>query len=279
MDREAVLAVLVLLIGGLMAQAFGWWPAPESDGPCGRSRERLAWKGVWIPLVPAALALAALLGWALQEPADAERLPWHVVLGAFPFLALLGRSAARTLRSLSRDGRRLAAATVGILRPRVVVSPALATIVDLDAFNAIREHEEAHARHRDPLRICLAQLATDLQWPWPAAKKRFGAWIHALELARDEEARSRGVDGADLAEGILAAARLSAPEAVPLASAATESEAALLERIARLLAPLASEVIAEEPSRRALVAAATAAMAFGAVFGEAMVGALIGCLR
>jgi hypothetical protein len=280
MDREIVLAVLVLLIGGLAAEVFGWWPAAESGGRSGRSRERLAWGGIWMPLIPAALVVAALLGWALMEPEDAERLPSQVVLAAIPFLALLARTAARTLRSANRDESGLVAATVGILRPHVVVSPALAATVDSDALQAVREHEEAHARHRDPRRICLAQLATDLQWPWPAAKTRFDAWIHALELARDEEARLRGVNGVDLAAAILAAARLGAPTVAPFAGAAMGSEAALRERIGRLLAPLAPDPVREERSLVALVAtAAIVAMAFGAVFGESLMGTLVGTLR
>jgi hypothetical protein len=280
MDREIVLTVLVLLVGGLAAEVFGWWPAAESGGRSGRSRERVAWRGIWIPLIPAALVVAALLGWALVEPEDAERLPSNVVLGAFPFLVLLARTAARTVRSLNRDESGLVAATVGILRPHVVVSPALAATVDSDALRAVREHEEAHARHCDPRRIWLAQLATDLQWPWPAAKTRFDAWIHALELARDEETRLRGIDGADLAAAILAAARLGEPAVAPFAGAATGSEAALRERIAGLLAPLAPEPVSEARSGVALVVtAAMVAMAFGAAFGESMMGMLVGTLR
>jgi beta-lactamase regulating signal transducer with metallopeptidase domain len=76
------------------------------------------------------------------------------------------------------------------LRPWVLSSPYLAKTLDDRTIEAALEHERAHARHHDPLRIWLAQLATDLQWPWPQAHKRFQLWILALELARDEEAAS-----------------------------------------------------------------------------------------
>lgn len=96
----------------------------------------------------------------------------------------------------------------GVLRPRILISPRLANALQDRELEAVVEHERAHARHRDPLRLWLAQLATDLQWPWPQARVRFRAWIHALELARDEEALARGVDGADLAAAILVSVRL-----------------------------------------------------------------------
>jgi hypothetical protein len=58
------------------------------------------------------------------------------------------------------------------------------------------------------------------------------------------------------------------------------SEAALRERIGRLLAPLAPDPVREERSLVALVAtAAIVAMAFGAVFGESLMGTLVGTLR
>jgi hypothetical protein len=77
----------------------------------------------------------------------------------------------------------------------VVVSPALAEVLDPAALRAVHEHESAHARHHDPLRIWLAELAADLQWPSPSARARLQSWPETLELARDDEARERGAQG------------------------------------------------------------------------------------
>ena len=80
------------------------------------------------------------------------------------------------------------AATVALLRPRVVVCETFGAQLDEHALAAALAHEQAHARHRDPLRIWLAQIVTDLQWPLSGARARFEQWLFALELARDEEA-------------------------------------------------------------------------------------------
>ena len=101
---------------------------------------------------------------------------------------------------------------------------------------AALEHERAHVRGRDPLRIWLASIVTDMQWPWPPARRRFTAWLRALEIARDDEARANGVRGADLAAAILAIA--TAQRALPTHCATaplTDDSRRLQDRIARLL--------------------------------------------
>ena len=160
---------------------------------------------------------------------------------------------ARAVRSLSRDGSFVPAATVGVVRPRVMLSPCPR------ALGALPQSSK-HARYRDPLRIWLAQVATDLQWPWPAAARRFYAWLEALEWARDDEARRGGIEGEDGAR---------AP-ALPVAPAATADADALRTRIARLLGPLPAESRLA-PRTSALVAGALlTAVAAGAAFGEAV---------
>jgi hypothetical protein len=88
--------------------------------------------------------------------------------------------------------------------------------VDEVALAAAVAHETARVQHHDPLRLWLAQFATDLQWPSRRAVARLRNWMRILELARDDEARGHGVEGADLAAAILTAFRLRAPgSAVP----------------------------------------------------------------
>src|SRR5260370_31955357 len=94
------------------------------------------------------------------------------------------------------------ARTDGLIRPHIVIERDLALRLDTRELNAVHAHEQAHARHRDPLRIWLAQLVSDLQWPQPRAIARLASWRHALELSRDEEARASGVAGAHLPSAI-----------------------------------------------------------------------------
>src|SRR6266478_2842093 len=114
--------------------------------------------------------------------------------------------------------------------------------------NAVLEHARAHARHCDPLRIWLVQLATDLQWPWPQAHERLRRWLLALELARDEEARATGIEGTDLANAILASARFDQRVNLPPQAALTGEASALKHRIGRLLDPLPTDWVETQMS-------------------------------
>lgn len=280
MDREFVLLLLALAVGGPALLCLGWLRANLPLLESGQESERHAWLQLWIPLVPGALVIAMLLGWALLEPDNAESVPWPVAFAALPFATLLVRALVRAVRALLRDPGDGPAVTVGLLRPRVTFSPRLVARLDPAALSAAEQHELAHARHLDPLRIWLAQLATDLMWPWPAASRRFRQWLHALELARDEEARMAGAHGEDLAAAIVAAAqlRVGRSPASTLVAGLLGNEAALKERVRRLLEPMHST--STKPRRPFLLllvgVALGIAIAFGAILGEATVRAVLG---
>src|SRR5260370_35958629 len=81
------------------------------------------------------------------------------------------------------------------------------------------------------------QHETDVEWLWPQGQKRFRLWILAIDIARDEQARAAGVDGSDLATGILASARLGRQAILPANAALISDPSTLRERISRLLEP------------------------------------------
>jgi len=232
-----LLLTLTLALCGPLVLACGWVPGGRREGSPAQQLERETWLRVWLPIVPALLVFAILVGWALQEPDDAdEKLrPVLCAIGA-PFCLVWARALARAVRALFR-GRHASAATVGLLRPRVLIAQELIENLDVEALRAVHAHEAAHARHRDPARLWIAQLAADLQWPWPSAKRRLAEWRAALELARDEEARASGIAGEDLAEAIVVAARLAAGVQMPTPIALVEAGANLRDRIERLLSP------------------------------------------
>lgn len=210
MDREFLLALLVGMITSATVVCCGWLPArAPSAHDAGADAERRAWRRLLLPLAPMALGLAFLLGWALVEPDDAEpatRAAW----APFAFVAIVCLRAwvrsALALTAAGASSTRVPAA-VGLLRPCVVVPAELAEVFSEDEHAAVVAHEGAHVEHRDPLRIWLAQLAADLQWPWPAAAARLSRWMEALEWARDDEARLRGADGEALASALLVTVR------------------------------------------------------------------------
>jgi hypothetical protein len=278
MERECFLSILVALLGGAMILAFGWWPAQYADGASARHLEHLRWRHIWLPLVPSVIIAAWLCGWALAESDPTpDKASMLLIFASVPFALLFGRAAIRAVWSLVRDEGEVVTATVGLLRPWVLFSPYLAKALDDRTIEAAIAHERAHARHRDPLRIWLAQSATDLQWPWPQAQKRFGLWILALELARDEEARASGVDGSDLATAILAAARLGRQAILPANAALISDPSTLKERISRLLEPFPLE----PPPTHAMtwtvvvIPILLGTIGLGLVFGEQIVGTLL----
>ena len=287
MGRETLLTLLVMLFGGLVMQPLALLPSPLREplaaSPLGA--ERKVWQRLWLPVVPVLVVGAWLCGWALREPDPVTTRFDHgmIISASLPFFVVALRAALRAIWVLLRRPAELPVGTVGFVHPRVVFDPHLAREMDEGPMHAALEHERAHARHRDPLRIWLAQLAIDLQWPWPWAHRRFQAWLEILEHARDDEARSRGVSGTDLAAAVVAAARhvRSNPrsargECLSGAQAALLGDArALAVRVGRLLAPLPESPQLDEVSAWRTAAALAllllllgAVLVWGAAFGN-----------
>jgi hypothetical protein len=276
-DRDLVLAGLLIITVGLTLLAAAPWPRPITPRRSAREWEVATWRALWWPSVPVVAVISILIGWAIVEPAISdEHLPFSALVMSAVFLGLWLRVVIRAVRAL-RSRTPVVAGTVGLWRARVVFSDDFTARLDPHARDAAEAHETAHVRHRDPLRIWLAQLITDLQWPWPAATRRFRRWRHVLELARDEEARLTGADGADLAEAVLVAAKLQTSGA-PGASL-IEDSIGLEERINRLLAPVSSEDV--QPRSRtaiALFSVSVVGVLSGIWFGEEFVQAIVKCL-
>jgi len=278
MDRELVFAILVAALCGGALIATGWWPDGPPPANSKQPAERRLWRRIWRPFGPAVFVFAMLCGWALAEPANAEPVPKALMLTAVPFALIFARAVWRATRSLAISHEHLTVATVGFFRPRVIVSPQYSDVVDKEALAAALAHERAHARHRDPLRLWLAQLATELLWPAPAAHARLQSWKRALEIARDDEARSQGAAGPDLAAAILTSLRLSQMSVAPVVAATLTEETFIKERITRLLHPLETEVPPERklaPFLLVLSVAIPLAIVVGVKFGEKIIGSLL----
>ena len=294
MERESLLAILAILLGGAALQLFAVCPASAPRAACPAELERRTWIRLWIPALPMLLISAGLLGWALREP-DPVRDPLDltVLLAAWaPFGLIFVRAALRAAWALTRCPAECGVSTIGLIQPRVVFSPFLAKRLDEGPLHAALAHERAHVVHRDPLRIWLAQAVTDLQWPWPSARRRFDAWLDVLELARDDEARASGADGADLAAAVLVSMRFIAQlgpkdgarfQGTQLAHARlTGDSGTLRNRVSRLLAPV-PEVSREHAQRFGaltgvgylVIPLLTVAVLLGLAYGEQLVRALL----
>jgi hypothetical protein len=207
-ERESLLVTLIILLGGLALQLFAGWPGRFGNRSAARQRERVFWLALWWPLAPALTVAAWLCGWALSQPDPVPNHVGHLIfVAAGPFAIVGVRALARAIWSLIRSSDVYGIVTVGLLRPRIVVTSELKALLDEPAMRAALTHEQMHVRHRDPLRIWLGQFVTDLQWPWAPARRRFESWLEAMEHARDDEARAAGVAGADLAAAVLGSLR------------------------------------------------------------------------
>lgn len=278
MNRDLVFAVLALSVGGLATGAWACLPRRPLRADSGIAMEAAAWRRLWSPLAPAVLVLALLGGWLWQEPRKTDE--WVEPVGtalAMIVLSIAARAGLRALRAL-RERADLPAMTVGIVRPRVVIAPRLRAVLDDRALAAVIAHEEAHARHHDPLRVWLAHFVTDLQWPLPGARARLREWYACLELARDEEARMRGIRGEDLATAIVRTARMHPGRPATAAAGLTDAGWALLRRIERLLSPARHSPARVRRSKVLLrigaVALLTGALWGGARFGDHLVRAV-----
>lgn len=275
MDREWLLFVFVLVIGGSVLIASGLRTLPLNDGDDSFAAERRAWRTILAPLFAASIAIAAVIGWAVVEPEDAEVMPLLWFLAALPLAVVWLRAVIRSIRAaLPRECG--VAETHGFLRPRVRISARLIEALDPIAIEAAVAHEEAHVRHRDPLRIWFAQLVTDLQ-ATRAARRRFEQWLVALEHARDDEARQHGIEGEDLAAAMIAAARLQVGASTHAGARLTGADCALRARVERLLHPLPAPTVApRRPVSVRWVLGWCGALLAGALVGEHVVRVLLG---
>jgi len=266
MSRDTV--VFCILIALATATMWGSWllagssPAEANDG------EPAVWARLWRPLIAPLYVLAAIFGWAVVDPDDCERVGISVGFVAAAGVCLLLRAAIRAKRSAWSKNPVLAG-TVGMLRPSIRIAPEVTSQLDDGALTALIAHEEAHARHRDPVRQLCAQIATDLQWPFPGARQLLSAWRQALEIARDDEAIEAGADGADLAHAIVTCARLArngaGRRAEPAVALAMGGGEALTNRIRRLLTrPFPSPRLRRAPGSLVLAGLA-AAFLFGMI--------------
>lgn len=229
MDRDEVAIVLSLLVSGLIVWIVGAFLRPGNA-----INQTLAWRRVWLPALPASTALAVFVGWGLSDPEGSQGLHASRWLLLVPLTFVWVRATVRACRAAFGTPKGAAYAT-GILFPRVTVSDTFRSMLTEGELHAVLAHEQGHVVHRDPARVLLAQWITDLQWPLRAGEERRRAWLHAMELARDDEAIfERGADASDLASALVKAASLGCSPVEGAASFA-DNEALLEARVVRLL--------------------------------------------
>lgn len=281
MDRDIVLVVFILVLCGAPALGFGSAAFPTAWSEEGRRTERRCWMLLWCRLLPSAILLSGLVGWSLQEPDHSdERVTAPLVLLASFFALVWLRATWRAARSMAIPVDRIPAAAIGLFRPRVFISSEFRTLLAPNELRAVRAHEASHVRHRDPLRVWLAQFATDLQWPSPWAPRRLRDWLQALELARDREAVAGGIRAVDLAAALVTAVRLRKSSRAGVLAGLLDDEQFLRMRVGSLLTPC-SEATIERPGvffvpHLVTILLIVVAGLLGAAFGDVILRAIPG---
>ena len=205
-----------------------------------------------------AVAEFAALGWPL--PTRLDTINVTVILatataGLAAGLAVAGRTAAgsRVLRALIRSRRQplppvihnaaarlglhgqvdAIAVTYALIRPRILVSTALADALTQAEVAAVLAHEREHLRRRDPLRLLATRLLCAWCWYLPAAR-----WLGRRIMLRRELAADRAAAGLAgpgmLAGALLKLTSLPACPAVAAASPAPDAPGSLEARVAQL---------------------------------------------
>lgn len=249
--------------------------------------EQRAWWILVSPLLPGAMVVAFLAGWATQEPDPANEWITNGLWGmAGISIAVILRAVVRSAIALrAAKSTNLPMATVGIFRSRTLVSETFRRSVSQRALKAALLHEIVHAKRRDPLRIWVGQFLRDLQWPAPGVRRRFDNWLLALEMQRDREAISDGASPLDLAEAVVAAARAvsQTTRAERCAAGLTDGGHEVALRVRRLIHPSSLPSPTQQCRRfhklSALTALLLAFAALGYTVGDSLLWLVPGVLR
>jgi Zn-dependent protease with chaperone function len=125
------------------------------------------------------------------------------------------------------------AVTYRLIRPRILVSTALAAELTTAEVAAVLAHEREHVRHWDPLQMLAVRLLAAFAWYAPAASWLASRAVLRRELAADR-ASARGAGCGVLAGALLKLASLPACPAAAAAGPAPDAPGSLEARVAQL---------------------------------------------
>jgi Zn-dependent protease with chaperone function len=179
------------------------------------------------------------------------------------------RVGARELPVYASSAHTGAPFAAGTLAPCIVMPAATVAVLSPPQRAAAIEHEVAHLRHFDPLRLIALALVSDLLWFLPGLSGLLARMRTELELRADRVAVTRGADPAALAQALVRVAEQIAGARGPDASsAALMRGSALRARLSRLLEgePPQPRLGCRTPLGRALVLTMVYGLVLTAIF-------------
>jgi len=142
----------------------------------------------WGALVLVTVAAASLVLHAAGYRLLRRRLTAAPAEAAGQIRALAREFGVRRVPEILYDpSDRLEPATVGLVRPVLIVTPSALALPGPD-FRAIVAHELAHASRRDPIRLWLCGVARALLGWHPLARKAADLFALEVEMAADRQA-------------------------------------------------------------------------------------------
>jgi len=124
----------------------------------------------------------------------------------------------------------------GIVRPKVLLSPTVESMLTASELQTALNHEFAHVRRRDNLKKLLLRFVA-----FPGMASLEAAWLEATEMAADDAAVSNASEALDLAAALIKLSRVSpsglVDPAIDLTAALVQSPASVMNaRVERLIA-------------------------------------------
>jgi len=179
-------------LGGLAVLASGWVFVQSVSAASVSANDLLqACRDVIAHVSPDSVLMLALFALTLVTVVRAVRSATRQVLASRRFV-----KRGRKLDEIWLEGtlvRRLDddrphAFCAGLLRPRVYLSTGAQATLSRSELRAVLAHEQHHARQRDPLRLLVAQVASDALFFLPVMRRARQRYADLAEIAADDAA-------------------------------------------------------------------------------------------
>ncbi|MCZ8522089.1 MULTISPECIES: M56 family metallopeptidase [Paenibacillus] len=150
------------------------------------------------------------------------------------------------------------ALTMGLFRPKIVLSTGLMQMLELGELEAIVHHERFHLKHRDPLKTLLMSGCANILWYIPILNWSSKQYVAAREVLADASAiRTTGEPG-NLGSALLKLLKRNQVRSYAFAYASF-AETSINYRIQQLIDPQAVQAL-QLPLKRIMVSLPMAAV-------------------
>ncbi|SDO01472.1 BlaR1 peptidase M56 [Paenibacillus sp. yr247] len=128
------------------------------------------------------------------------------------------------------------AMTIGLWKPRVILSTGLIRMLEANELHAVIEHEKCHLEHRDPLAIFMLSMISNAMWYIPIFNWVADKYPIMIEIKADKYAITQMEQSVDLGSALLKLLKQVPTPRITL-SHASFAESSMNVRIMHILDP------------------------------------------